>query len=47
VELDDYIGGAATQYREVQGSESSRFKKLFKVIEIMDGGVGTFSSECV
>jgi hypothetical protein len=43
VELDDYLGGAATQYREVQGSESKTFLKLFKQLIIMEGGAGTCS----
>ena len=29
VELDDFLGGAAVQHREVQGSESAGFKKIF------------------
>ena len=40
VELDDYLGGAATQFREVQGKESRTFRKLFKHIIILEGGIG-------
>lgn len=41
VELDDYLSGAPVQYREVQGKESRTFKKIFKQITIMEGGVDT------
>lgn len=29
VELDNYLGGAATQHREAQGNEGPRFKSYF------------------
>ena len=40
VELDDFLGGAAVQHREVQGSESAGFNKIFNgKIALLDGGV--------
>eukprot|EP01123_Difflugia_compressa_P000002 TRINITY_DN0_c0_g1_i2.p2 TRINITY_DN0_c0_g1~~TRINITY_DN0_c0_g1_i2.p2 ORF type:complete len:369 (-),score=97.08 TRINITY_DN0_c0_g1_i2:70-1176(-) len=41
VELDDFLGGAPVQYREVQGSESESFLKLFDKIVILKGGIDT------
>jgi len=42
VELDDHLGGAPVQYREVMGHESPEFLKLFpNGIKILDGGIET------
>jgi len=41
VELDDYLSGLPVQYREVQGSESDAFLKLFPKFEILKGGIDT------
>jgi len=41
VELDDYLGGAPVQYREVQGFESEKFLSLFPKIVIQHGGIET------
>jgi len=41
VELDDYLGGGPIQYREIQGSESTKFLSLFpnNTIYILKGGI--------
>jgi len=39
VELDDFLNGAAVQYREVQGFESTRFISYFKNLFVMEGGI--------
>jgi gelsolin len=41
VELDDLLGDAPVQYREVQGNESSGFLELFKCLEVLPGGVAS------
>ncbi|XP_051970488.1 villin-1-like [Xyrauchen texanus] len=41
-QLDEYLGGSPVQYREVQGSESPKFKSYFKNgIIFKKGGVGS------
>jgi len=42
VELDDFLGRDAPQYREVQGYETPRFHTYFpNGIKLMAGGIGT------
>lgn len=41
VELDEFLHGAAVQYREVQGFESSSFLSLFPRLNILRGGAST------
>ncbi|PWN53834.1 gelsolin [Violaceomyces palustris] len=38
VELDEFLNGAAVQYREVQGSESPHFLSLFPKLTLLKGG---------
>lgn len=42
MELDDFLEGKASQYREVQDFESRRFKSLFPSMVVMNGGVGEY-----
>jgi len=42
VELDDHLGGAPVQYREVMAHESPEFMKLFpNGLKLLDGGIDT------
>ncbi|KAH7909816.1 hypothetical protein BJ138DRAFT_1066365 [Hygrophoropsis aurantiaca] len=41
VELDDHLQGLPTQYREVQGQESSRFLSHFPHLVSLHGGIST------
>lgn len=42
VELDDFLGGAAVQYREAQGNESKKFISYFKSgLTILQGGAAS------
>jgi hypothetical protein len=39
VELDDFLGGAPIQHREVEGHESEAFLALFDHLQVMQGGI--------
>jgi len=39
VELDDFLGGKATQYREIRGGESATFASIFPNFTILHGGI--------
>eukprot|EP00040_Diaphanoeca_grandis_P028754 m.166936 g.166936 ORF g.166936 m.166936 type:complete len:874 (-) comp31447_c0_seq1:212-2833(-) len=39
VELDDFLEGRATQYRETEGNESRAFRKIFPHLTILEGGI--------
>eukprot|EP00051_Salpingoeca_urceolata_P003255 m.56380 g.56380 ORF g.56380 m.56380 type:complete len:830 (-) comp12608_c0_seq1:214-2703(-) len=41
VELDEYLGGEAVQHRQVQGSETDEFKKIFPNLTYLEGGIAT------
>lgn len=41
VELDEYLGGAPTEYREVQGFESNLFLSFFPNFTVLRGGVAS------
>ena len=41
VALDDLLGGAPIQHREVQGHESQLFMQCFKRVEYLKGGVAS------
>lgn len=39
VELDDFLGGAAVQFRETEGNESVGFLALFPKMSVITGGI--------
>jgi len=41
VELDDFLGGAPVQHREVQGHESELFTSYFQKFKVQEGGIET------